>query len=328
VNALELPGFVDLQVNGYEGVDFSSPSLTAESFVHACRRLGQAGTAAFLPTLITSPLQVYERNLPLMADCMERYELNALGFHLEGPFISAEQGARGVHNPTWVSKPDVSLYDRLQDLARGRIRLITIAAELDGAAPLARRAESKGTAVSLGHQLASSHDIRLLTDAGAVSLTHFGNGIPLHLHRHKNPLWAGLDEERLCAMIITDGHHLPESFVKVVLKVKGVEGIIVVSDSSPLAGLPPGNYDWMGNPVILERNGYLHEQHGPYLAGSSSTMLQCMNHLARLEMLDFKDLVRIGMHNPLGLIDAGIPESNGTALRFEPDNGEFKVVQP
>ena len=206
-----LPGFVDLQVNGFRGVDFSGPALSADAFARACRDLLARGTAAFLPTMITSTLDTYRRNLPLIADAICRAEFRGrlLGIHLEGPFISAEPGAVGVHDPSLVRPPDARLFDELQDLAGGCVRLLTIAAELPGAADLARHAAARGVAVSLGHQMAGELEIKRLTSAGASALTHLGNGVPNVLPRHDNPIWAGLAADGLSAMIIADGHHLP-----------------------------------------------------------------------------------------------------------------------
>ena len=126
-------------------------------------------------------------------------------------------------------------------------------------------------------------------------------------------------------MIVTDGHHLPDSLVRVILRVKGIEKTVVVSDASPVAGMEPGRYRWMGIDVKLEENGYLHEAQGPYLAGSSSTMLQCMNHLASLRMFDLEDLIQIGLYNPLRLISADLPKSAGVSVRFEQRKGVFTV---
>jgi N-acetylglucosamine-6-phosphate deacetylase len=325
----EIPGFVDLQVNGWRGVDFSSPDLQEEGFVQVCRELANAGTAAFLPTLITAPLELYERNLPLMAGLMERPEIgrHALGFHLEGPFISAEEGARGMHRSEWIRHPDASLIDHLQRIARGRIKMITMAAELPGAAEAAHHAAKLGIVVSLGHHLADVQAINRLADAGARALTHLGNGVPEQLHRHRNPIWAGLAVEGLSAMIVADGHHLPDTLLRVVLKTKGVSGTVAVSDASPLAGLAPGAYEWGGVSVILEQNGLLHQARGPYLAGSSATLLFCMNHLAALGVLAPDELLRLGHTNPLLLIGTHPPRSSGgAAVRFDRESGRFTLV--
>ncbi|MCX7935656.1 MAG: amidohydrolase family protein, partial [Planctomycetota bacterium] len=171
-----LPGFIDLQVNGFSGVDFSSPALTAEQFASACRALRQKGTAGFLATVITSPLEVYERNLQLMAKAIADFGLEriVLGFHLEGPFISPAPGAVGAHNPAWVQLPDPGLLDRLQEWAEGRIRLVTMAADLPDAEKLCAHAVRAGIAVSLGHHLADAEQIARLADAGASALTHLG----------------------------------------------------------------------------------------------------------------------------------------------------------
>lgn len=304
---LPIPGFVDLQVNGFGGADFSSPDLTADTFAAACRKLLDLGTAAFLPTVITSSLSLYERNLPLIANAIRSKEFRGrlLGIHLEGPFISREPGAVGAHNPKWVRKPDAKLLDRLFALADGTVRLITIAAELDGADKLARRAVKGGAAVSIGHSLATDADMARLVKAGATALTHLGNGLPNQLPRHQNPIWAGLANDSLTAMIITDGHHLPASVIKTMVRAKGAKHTVVVSDASPAAGLPPGHYNVLGNDAILERSGRLHNPAKKCLVGSSATMLQCMNHLASLQLLSFEELVTVGFINPLRVIGVG-----------------------
>ncbi|HOU14774.1 MAG TPA: N-acetylglucosamine-6-phosphate deacetylase [Anaerolineae bacterium] len=302
---MRLPtGFVDLQVNGFLGVDFSSPALTEEDFVLACRALLAQGTAAFLPTVITSTLDTYARNLPMMAEVMAREEFQGrlLGFHLEGPFISRVPGAVGAHNPAYVRDPDVALLEQLLNWAGGRVRLLTLAAELPGAEDLARCAVERGVAVSIGHSLFTTADLDRMADAGATALTHLGNGLPNMLPRHDNPLWVGLAHDAYTAMLIADGHHLPASVIKGAARAKGADKLIVVSDASPVAGLPPGRYRFLDNDAILEPSGRFHNPEKQCLVGSSATMAQCMAHLASLGELTEAELVRVGRINPLGLI--------------------------
>lgn len=303
-NAMKIPGLVDLQVNGYKGVDFSDGDLTKGDFIGACREMFEVGTTAFLPTMVTSPEDVYEHNLPIMAEVIDMPEFQGrlLGIHLEGPFISAEEGTRGAHNAEWVKEPDTALLDRLINRADEKVKLLTIAAEPAGAEELARYAVSKGVVVSLGHQTAEEEDLDKLVRAGAVALTHLGNGIPGLLGRHNNPVWAGLANDELFATIITDGNHLPPSILKTIIKTKGPARCIVISDATSLAGFKPGRYETLGHEVILEENGRLHDPETGYMCGSSATMLKCMNHLASLDLASPDELIAMGFHNPLKLI--------------------------
>jgi N-acetylglucosamine-6-phosphate deacetylase len=306
-NGIKIRGLVDLQVNGYKGVHFSEINLTRDDFILACRGVFEAGTTAFLPTIITSSREVYEHNLPIMAAVLQEAEFRGrlLGIHIEGPFISAQKGTRGAHDEQWISKPDVDYLRQLIDWADGRVKMLTIAAEPNGAEKLARYAADHGIAVSLGHQMAGEQDLCRLVRAGAVSLTHLGNGVPAMLPRHENPIWAGLGNDDLVAMIITDGHHLPVSILKAFIKTKSPERCVVVSDASSQAGLRPGQYEALGHQVVLEENGLLHDLTTGYLAGSSATMLQCMNHLASLDMVGTNELLAMGFDNPLALIGLG-----------------------
>lgn len=320
---IRIPGLVDLQVNGYKGVDFSDVNLTKEDFEQSCRNIFDAGTTAFLATVITSPKEIYEQNLPMIADVIRQNEFRGrlLGIHLEGPFISPVEGARGAHDLRWITPPDVRFFEQLIDWAGDTVKLVTIAAELEGAEDLARLASNRGIVVSLGHQMAGVEDLRRLVRAGAVSLTHLGNGVPRMLDRHANPVWAGLGNDDLVAIIISDGHHLPPSVLKTIIRTKGTERCVVVSDATFPAGLEPGKYHVLGHDVILEKTGLLYDPQTGYMAGSSAMMLDCMNHLASLDLVSFDELMAIGFYNPLELIGLSpeVVEQNGASPRRKRD---------
>lgn len=327
-NDIKIRGLVDLQVNGYKGVHFSDINLTRDDFVMACRGVFEAGTSAFLPTMITSPKEVYEHNLPIMAAVLQQAEFRSrlLGFHIEGPFISSQEGTRGAHDAQWISKPDVDYLRQLIDWSDGQVKLLTIAADPDGAEKLASYAVSQGIAVSLGHQMATEADLARLVQAGAVSLTHLGNGVPAMLSRHENPVWAGLGNDDLVAMIITDGHHLPISILKTIIRTKGPERCVVVSDASSPAGLPAGQYEALGHQVVLEEDGLLQDLTTGYLGGSSASMLQCMNHLAPLDLVGTDELLAMGFDNPLKLIGLGQDDvAQARNVRFDKKNKAFYV---
>lgn len=305
-----MKGFVDLQVNGFLGIDFSAPGLKLEEVRRVVEALLERGTIAFCPTIITAPLEVYEQNLPILARAMDDPELapHLPGIHLEGPFISPRDGARGAHAREHVRPPDVALYQRLRELAANRIALLTLAPELPGATALIRYIVSTGAVVSLGHHLGDGHDIARACESGARAATHLGNGIPNQLPRHPNPIWDQLDNDRLSAMIITDGHHLPDSFVRVVVRAKTPSRLVVVSDAAPVAGLPPGTYTTLGQEVALEQSGRIWNPQGKHLVGSGACMIDCMNRLASMTDLSEAELWQVGYHNPLELIGKHLDE--------------------
>ena len=302
---MKVPGFVDLQVNGFKGVDFSSGELTEEKFAQGCGQILENGTSAFLATVITSPVEVYKQNLGIIADVIERDEFKGqlLGVHLEGPFISPEPGARGIHPLECVRKPDIGLLEQMIDWSKDNVKLLTIAAEIEGAEELARYAIGRGITVSLGHHNANEEDLEKLAQAGATSLTHLGNGVPMNLNRHNNPVMAGMANDELAATMIADGHHLPPTVLKNIIRAKEVSRCIVISDASPVAGMAPGRYNSFGGNVVLEEDGRLYNADSGYLAGSSATMLECMNYLASLRLLSDEQLLDVGFFNPLKLID-------------------------
>ena len=249
-----------------------------------------------------------------------------LGIHLEGPFLSPQDGARGAHSLQWVRKPDVAYLQRLIDLANGTVRLITIAADQDGADDLSRYAGSHGVAVSLGHHMANEQDLERLVKVGAKALTHLGNGVPALLPRHQNPVWASLANDDLSATIIADGHHLPPSVLKTIIRVKGPGRCIVISDASPLAGLPPGEYWSMGAKVRLQEDGKLFNPATGYMAGSSATILACTNHLVSLGLAGLNELGQMLFYNPLRLIGIS-PKQVRVERKIVFDAKEHRVFQ-
>jgi len=297
-------GFVDLQVNGYKGINFSSPELTIDQIRQATHELVKAGTIAYCPTLVTDSVEIYKRNLRLFAKARQDASLagHILGIHLEGPFISPLEGARGAHPPKFIRKPDIELMKYLQDWAGGHIVLLTIAPETEGAVPLIKYAVKNGIRISMGHHLAGDEVMIKAVRAGAKVCTHLGNGLPNMINRHQNPIWWQLACDDIHGMFITDGHHLPSDFIKVALRAKTPARFIVVSDAVYLAGLPPGTYKFAGEKVVLAPSGRISFANTPYLAGSSANMLQCMNHLASLNLLTEKELWQVGRENPLRLL--------------------------
>jgi N-acetylglucosamine-6-phosphate deacetylase len=247
-----------------------------------------------------------------------------LGIHLEGPFISPEDGARGAHPRQHVRLPSCELFDRLRGLAGGHVSLLTLAPELPGAFELIRHARETGVVVSLGHHLGDREVIERACAAGATAATHLGNGIPNRLPRHPNPLFDQLDEERLWAMLISDGHHVPDAFIRVVLRVKGLERFIVVSDAAPVAGLAPGRYESLAQEVVLEESGLLWNPREGHLVGSSACLLDCVNRLAAATSLGEAELWRAAHDNPLELIGRSLDPAVSAALA-EPEfrDGRF-----
>lgn len=322
-------GFVDLQVNGYAGVNFSSDSLTLAQVLSVTQALAQRGTLAFCPTVITAPPAVYRHVLPVLAEAIRdpRSQGRLLGIHLEGPFISPEDGAVGAHPLDFVRPPSLEEFDALYRLAEGRIVLLTLAPELPGARDLIRHAVSLGVVVSIGHTLADGPAVRAAVDAGARLSTHLGNGCPNLLHRHHNPLWPQLAIGELSAMLITDGHHLPPEVIAAFLAAKGSRRILVTSDSAPAAGCPPGEYAFFGTRALLEPSGRLRNLERDTLAGSAATMFDCMNFLAGLGLLSEAELWQVGRDNPLAVLaktTAGIADLPREArLRFE--TGRFRL---
>lgn len=325
-----IPGFIDLQVNGYKGVDFSSEDLTEGSFIQACSEILSTSTACFLPTVITGSRRMYKHNLAIISRIiqLEEFRFSLPGIHLEGPFLNPDRGSRGAHDLECIVEPDPDYFKQILDWSDGMIKLVTLAADMQGAEELCRHAVQNGIKVSLGHHLADSDDLKRLKDAGAGMLTHLGNGLPQQIDRHHNPIYAGLAEDGLYMSIITDNNHLPDEVIKIFIRAKGIDKTIIVSDASPLAGMKPGNYNVFGNDVTIERSGRIVISGTSYLAGSSATMIECMNHLASMELFKLDQLLQMGFYNPARFMNLDTQVIKpGNTITYDNDKKIFNLIR-
>ena len=270
------PGWTDVQVNGFAGHDVNGDPMPPDGFEAMRRALTATGVTRFLPTVITAAAHDMSARLAAIAqacDASEAVRRAVPGIHLEGPFLSPEDGARGAHPLSAIRDPDRALFDAFQEASGGLIRLVTLAPERPGALELIRYLRSHGVVVAIGHTLADGQRISEAADAGAMLSTHLGNGAPALLPRHPNVIWEQLAEDRLYASAIFDGHHLPPSVMRVLLRMKGPDRLLLTSDAVSLAGRPPGVYEGqVGGKVELHTNGRLTMHGTAYLAGSASSL--------------------------------------------------------
>ena len=298
--------WIDLQVNGYGGVDFNAPGLTAEAVRSVTEKLEADGTVGYLPTLVTGDPEVLIGNVRTVMAARRRYavcEKNILGFFLEGPFISDKPGAVGTHPVEWVRSPDLGLFNRFQDAAEGLVKMVNVAAEVPRMPDFVRSLSESGVTVSLGHQLAKSPaDVEDCIAAGAKAFTHLGNGIPNEVNRHDNIVYTALVEDRASVMFIPDGHHLPDAMLKLYTRAVPLERLVAVSDSQYPAGLPPGEYEVCGAKARLEENGLLWNPARNCLVGATTPIAKCMEILEERIGLTPEECRMIGHDNPLALI--------------------------
>jgi N-acetylglucosamine-6-phosphate deacetylase len=327
------PALFDLQVNGCDGRNFSSERLTLDDVRHvvgACRRHGIGGLC---PTLVTNSFAALAHGMTTLCRACETDPEVARAvpaIHLEGPYISAEDGPRGAHPREHVRPPDWDEFRRLQDAAGGRIRLLTLAPEHEAALAFIERLTAAGVVVALGHTAASPARIRDAVRAGARLSTHLGNGSHALLPRHDNYLWEQLAADDLWASIICDGHHLPPSVVRCILRVKTPARTILTCDASPLAGLPPGRYAALGQEFEVRPEGKVVVPGTTFLAGSWAFTDLCVGNVIRFAGVSLPDAVDMAGARPrelLGLpsrrLEAGQPAE---LVLFDWDEGgDFRV---
>ena len=298
------PGFIDLQVNGFAGVDYNDPSVSAEAISASVHRMFSTGVTRFLPTIITGAETRIIAALRNLASAKREFDRNDLpewhaiaGYHIEGPHISPEEGPRGAHPLEHVRPPDIEEFHRWHEAAGGEIKLITISPEWEGAPAYINQVVRTGVVASIGHTKATTEQIAAAVDAGATTSTHLGNAAHAILHKTQNYLWDQLAEDRLAATFIVDGIHLPPHFVKTAMRAKGAENSVLVTDAVMPAMCEPGPYKLGQVEVELKSNGSVVLRGGSRLAGSALHMDQAVANTVRFTKLRLRDAIAMATVN-------------------------------
>ena len=294
------PGFIDLQVNGFAGVDYNNPRTPHQEIARSLRAQFATGVTRLYPTVITGApgdMLACLRNLAAARESLPDGPAIA-GFHVEGPHISPEDGPRGAHPRPWVRPPDLDEFFRWQDAARGRVRIVTLSPEWPDAIPYIERITAEGVVASIGHTQAAADQIAAAVSAGATLSTHLGNGAHPLLRRHPNYLWDQLAEDRLMAGFIVDGIHLGAAFLKSAIRAKTVDRSVLVTDAATPAGAAPGRYLLADQPVDLTTDGRVVLAGTDRLAGSALHMHRGVENLMRLAGLPLSDAIRMATINP------------------------------
>jgi N-acetylglucosamine-6-phosphate deacetylase len=329
------PGFIDLQVNGFAGVDYNSPSAAHEEIGRSLRVIFSTGVTRFFPTVITGPPDAMLEALRNLSKARESLEDGAAmeAFHVEGPHISPEDGPRGAHPARWVRPPSIDEFHRWQDAARGHVRLVTLSPEWPESPRYIETLTRESVATSIGHTRATSQQIRDAVSAGATLSTHLGNGGHAMLPKFPNYIWDQLSEDRLAASFIVDGIHLNDAFLKTALRAKGVERSILVTDAVMPAMCAPGVYRLGEIEVELNEAGRVQLRGGTRLAGSSLRMDRAIGNVMRLAGLSLTEAVTMATTNParVGRIPSrqrGLtPGERADLVRFRIEDGQIQVLE-
>lgn len=303
------PGFIDIQVNGFDAVDFNNPETPLADIGRALDAMLATGVTRCLPTVITGPrdsMLACLKNLRRAQTELPRGRMIA-GFHVEGPYIGAEDGPRGAHLAKWVRPPDLDEFRNWQAATDGNIRLITLSPHWPEAPAYVAAITRERVVASIGHTGASADQIAAAVDAGATLSTHLGNGAHPVMRRHPNYIWDQLAEDRLSASFIVDGIHLGRSFLRAALRAKGLERSILVTDAAAPAGATPGRY-YLGEQVVdLTPDDRVVLAGTEKLAGSALKMNKGVANLARLGGVSLGDAVTMATANPARLLGVPVP---------------------
>lgn len=310
------PGFVDSQVNGYNGSDYSLPDLDPDHIERIITEIAASGATRHIATVVTSPQDRILRNLEMIASTMKSsHRLNGAisAIHLEGPCISEEDGPRGAHDRAFARDPDPVELDEWIAAADGLLGVVTLSPERAGSVAFIETLVEKGIVAAIGHTGATPEQIQAAVAAGATLSTHLGNGSHAMLPRLKNYLWEQLASDELHMGLICDGYHIPPSVVKCLVRAKGLSRTILVSDVALYGGMAPGRYHWGSIEVEVFKDGHLGVADTPYLAGAGHTLSWAIPRFIEFTGVSLADAVRLCTTNPGRLFGLSLAESRPEA---------------
>ena len=336
-DVLVCPGLVDIQSNGYGGHDVRAMGIDDQTIHDFVASLWAEGVTAVCPTVTTGPEDRMIASLQAIAAARKADPLVARAIpcaHVEGPYLSAEDGPRGAHDSRFLRLPDLVEFERWQRASQGVVGIVTLAPELAGAAEYIRGVSQQGVVAAIGHTAATPDDVRRGVEAGAQLSTHLGNGAHLRIARHPNYIWEQLAQDRLMASFIADGHHLPASTLTAMLRAKGPRRSILVSDSVAVAGKPPGRYTGpTGLAVELTVDGRLELSGTKMLAGAVRNLRECLSWAMYGAGVALTQAVAMASTNPARLLRtiARQPIRVGanadlTLLRLRPEQAAVDAV--
>jgi N-acetylglucosamine-6-phosphate deacetylase len=333
------PGFVDVQVNGFAGVDYNDPSASSEQIASSIRQMFSTGVTRFFATVITASEQRMCDLLRNLARAKEEFTRNGMpegqameAFHIEGPHISPEDGPRGAHPREDVRPPDFDEFLRLQEAANGNIRLVTVSPEWEQTPDFVERLVRSGVVASVGHTKASAEQIQAAVAAGASMSTHLGNAAHSVLPKTQNYIWEQLANDRLTASFITDGIHIPDPFFRSAVRAKGVERAVLVTDAVMPAMCSPGPYRLGQVDVELRTDGSVVMRGTSRLAGSALRMDYGIGNAVRMGRIGLRDALAMATSNAARVAriagrQRGLtPGEKADLVRFDWDDSAFKLT--
>ncbi|WP_267553780.1 N-acetylglucosamine-6-phosphate deacetylase [Rhizobium rhizogenes] len=325
-------GLIDLQVNGFRGFDLNAGAVTPDILLSLCEELLSVGVTIWFPTIITASEASILQALRAIAKSRADHRLVAemvVGIHVEGPSISEKDGPRGAHPLAHVRPPSIAEFERWQEASGNLVSMVTLAPEHDGSMEYIRGLAARGVLIALGHTAATPEEIHAAVEAGATLCTHLGNGTASVLPRHPNAIWTQLADDRLTASFIADGWHLPADTFKSMLRAKGMERAILVSDMVALAGMPAGLYQQpVGGSVEVSPEGRIGVAGTPYLAGASLPLSANVAIATEMAGIPLADALLLATRNPgrfvggRGRLEVG---ARADLIRFEWSQGEREI---